>query len=146
MIEETARHAGHVDIVRELIDGSTGIPRHERAAGTVVGYAAGVLGLLYAALSLYWTVGGTVLIDTVGGTIEELALRGGAAAVALGLGATVLKLVASTLAFALVRSRGQARWLLILSALAGFVLIVYGGVLVAVGALVDRARRSTGGR
>jgi hypothetical protein len=112
----------------------------------VVGYAAGVLGLLYAALSLYWTVGGTVLIDTVGGTIEELALRGGGAAVALGLLATVLKLVASALAFALVRSRGQARWLLILSALAGFVLIVYGGVLVAVGALVDRARRSTGGR
>ena len=24
MIEETARHAGHVDIIRELIDGMTG--------------------------------------------------------------------------------------------------------------------------
>ncbi|MDQ1532784.1 MAG: hypothetical protein QOF28_545, partial [Actinomycetota bacterium] len=24
MIEETARHAGHADILRELIDGSTG--------------------------------------------------------------------------------------------------------------------------
>jgi hypothetical protein len=24
MIEETARHAGHMDIVRELIDGKTG--------------------------------------------------------------------------------------------------------------------------
>jgi hypothetical protein len=24
MIEETARHAGHMDIVRELIDGATG--------------------------------------------------------------------------------------------------------------------------
>ena len=24
MIEETARHAGHADIVRELIDGATG--------------------------------------------------------------------------------------------------------------------------
>lgn len=24
MIEETARHAGHMDIVRELIDGTTG--------------------------------------------------------------------------------------------------------------------------
>jgi hypothetical protein len=24
MVEETARHAGHVDIVRELIDGTTG--------------------------------------------------------------------------------------------------------------------------
>lgn len=29
MIEETARHAGHVDIVRELIDGATG--DHQRA-------------------------------------------------------------------------------------------------------------------
>jgi hypothetical protein len=102
----------------------------------VAGYAAGVLGLLYAALSLYWTVGGTMLIETVGGTVEDLALRGGGAAVALGLGATVLKLLAGALAFALVRSRGRVRWLLILSALAGFVLIVYGGVLVAVGALV----------
>jgi hypothetical protein len=25
MIEETARHAGHLDIVRELIDGTTGL-------------------------------------------------------------------------------------------------------------------------
>jgi hypothetical protein len=25
MIEETARHAGHLDIVRELIDGRTGL-------------------------------------------------------------------------------------------------------------------------
>jgi hypothetical protein len=24
MVEETARHAGHVDIVRELLDGATG--------------------------------------------------------------------------------------------------------------------------
>ena len=32
MIEETARHAGHMDILRELIDGATG--DHPRAAGT----------------------------------------------------------------------------------------------------------------
>ncbi|MEU6196372.1 DinB family protein [Streptomyces sp. NPDC047061] len=32
MIEETARHAGHMDIVRELIDGATG--DHPRAAAT----------------------------------------------------------------------------------------------------------------
>jgi hypothetical protein len=29
MLEETARHAGHVDILRELIDGMTG--DHQRA-------------------------------------------------------------------------------------------------------------------
>lgn len=32
MIEETARHAGHLDIVRELIDGATG--DHPRPANT----------------------------------------------------------------------------------------------------------------
>ena len=30
MLEETARHAGHADITRELIDGATGFSRHER--------------------------------------------------------------------------------------------------------------------
>ena len=31
MIEETARHAGHLDIARELIDGTVGLGRDERA-------------------------------------------------------------------------------------------------------------------
>jgi hypothetical protein len=104
--------------------------------GTFAGYAAAALGLLYALLSLYWTFGGTLLIDTVGGAIEDMARRGGPAAIGLGLGATVLKLIGSAVAFALARSRGRMRWLLILAALAAFVLIVYGGVLVGVGALV----------
>ncbi|MFE7245152.1 DUF664 domain-containing protein [Streptomyces sp. NPDC057580] len=34
MIEESARHAGHLDIVRELLDGGTGLgPRQEDASG-----------------------------------------------------------------------------------------------------------------
>jgi uncharacterized damage-inducible protein DinB len=37
MVEETARHAGHMDIVRELIDGATG--DHPRPAATVEGVA-----------------------------------------------------------------------------------------------------------
>jgi hypothetical protein len=104
--------------------------------GIVAGYAATVLGVLYAMVNLYWAVGGTMLLDTVGGEFEEFAKRGGAGAVALGLSACVLKLAGAAVAFALVRSGGRARWLLILAALAGFVLIVYGGVLGAVGALV----------
>ena len=32
LLEETARHAGHADILRELIDGSTGRLPHPRAA------------------------------------------------------------------------------------------------------------------
>lgn len=30
VLEETARHAGHADITRELVDGTTGFSRHER--------------------------------------------------------------------------------------------------------------------
>ncbi len=32
MLEETARHAGHMDIVRELIDGATGDSAHVEAS------------------------------------------------------------------------------------------------------------------
>lgn len=35
MLEEVARHAGHMDIVRELIDGATG--DHDRSASTPTG-------------------------------------------------------------------------------------------------------------
>lgn len=104
--------------------------------GSAAGYAAAVVGLLYAALSLYWGAGGTYWLDTVSGAVEDLAQRGGASAVTVGLGGAALKLVASGVAFALARARGRPRWLLIVAALIGFVLIVYGGVLVAVGALV----------
>ena len=37
MIEETARHAGHMDIVRELIDGMTGDHRTDAADHADVG-------------------------------------------------------------------------------------------------------------
>jgi len=33
MLEETARHAGHADVVRELIDGTTGDHREEQEQG-----------------------------------------------------------------------------------------------------------------
>jgi hypothetical protein len=34
MLEETARHAGHIDILRELIDGATGDHRRDQAETT----------------------------------------------------------------------------------------------------------------
>jgi hypothetical protein len=40
-------------------------------------YAAAVLAFGSAAVSLSWTLGGTVLLDTVGGTLEDLVLVGG---------------------------------------------------------------------
>jgi hypothetical protein len=34
LVEEVARHAGHMDILRELIDGATGDHRREEAAAS----------------------------------------------------------------------------------------------------------------
>ncbi|KAA9159762.1 DUF3995 domain-containing protein [Amycolatopsis acidicola] len=104
--------------------------------GVVAAYAAGVLGSAYALLSIYWTAGGQLLLDTVGGQIEDLARRGGAAAFAIGAGATVLKLIGAAMGFWLAVTHGRPRWLLVLATLAGSLLIVYGGVLVVTGALV----------
>ena len=44
-------------------------PRHRRARTAAV--AAGALGVLYAAISAYWALGGTWLLNTVGGSLEH---------------------------------------------------------------------------
>jgi hypothetical protein len=98
-----------------------------------------VLALLNAVPSFYWTLGGTAGLHTLGGAIEELARTRDPAGVALGLGAGLLKVAGGLLALALVRPWGRAipRRLLGGAAwAAGVVLTAYGGLLVAVGALV----------
>jgi Protein of unknown function (DUF3995) len=102
-------------------------------------YAACALAWLYAVPSFYWTLGGTAGLDTVGGAIEELARTRDPAGIALGLGAGVLKVAGGLLALALVRPWGRAvprRLLLGTAWTASVVLTCYGGLLVAVGALV----------
>jgi hypothetical protein len=102
-------------------------------------YAACALALLSAVPSFYWALGGTVGLDTVGGAIEELARTRDPAGVALGIGAGVLKVAGALLALALVRPWGRAvprRLLLVVVGVASVVLTAYGGLLVAVGALV----------
>src|SRR5215207_6982161 len=102
-------------------------------------YAACALALLYAVPSFYWALGGTAGLDTVGGAIEELSRSRDPAGIALGLGAGVLKVAGALLALALVRpwGRGIPRRLLLGAAwAASTVLTAYGGLLVAVGALV----------
>lgn len=102
-------------------------------------YAACALALLSAIPSFYWAAGGTIGLDTVGGAIEELARARDPAGVALGLGAGVLKVAGGVLALALVRpwGRGVPRRLLGgVAWAASAVLTLYGGLLVAVGALV----------
>jgi hypothetical protein len=102
-------------------------------------YAACALALLYAVPSFYWALGGTAGLDTVGGEIEQLGRSRDPAGVALGLGAGVLKVAGGLLALVLVRPWGRAiprRLLLGAAWAASTVLTAYGGLLVAVGALV----------
>jgi hypothetical protein len=110
-------------------------PRRARSAARL---AAG-LAFASAAVSLYWTVGGTVLLDTVGGAIEDLARDRSLGAVALGTTTVLLKVAAGILSLALVRvSVGgrRRRFLLLANGVASAVLCVWGGANVIVGALV----------
>jgi hypothetical protein len=102
-------------------------------------YAACALALLSAVPSFYWALGGTAGLDTVGGAIEELGRAHDPRGVALGAAAGVLKVAGGLLALALVRPWGRAvprRLLLGAAWAASVVLVGYGGLLEAVGALV----------
>jgi hypothetical protein len=114
-------------------------PTARSRVGAWAGYAACALALLSAVSSFYWAFGGTAGLDTVGGAIEDLARSHDARGLALAVGAGILKVAAGLLALALVRPWGRAapRRLLLGVAWAGStVLTAYGGLLVAVGALV----------
>ena len=102
-------------------------------------YAAAVLAFASALVSLYWTLGGTLLLDTVGGTFEDLAREHSGAAIALGILVVLVKVVGGLLALALVQPWGAriGRRLLLLSGLVGsMILVLYGGVYVLLGGLV----------
>lgn len=114
-------------------------PQGRDSAPNAAAYGAALLAFLYAAVSSYWTLGGTALLATVGGRFVELARRGGPAVLALGLLVVGLKVAGALLALALVRPWGRRlpQRLLVSTALGGgVVLALYGGVLVLVGALV----------
>jgi Protein of unknown function (DUF3995) len=100
---------------------------------------AGGLAFASAAVSCYWTAGGTFLLDTVGGAIEELARERSLGAVALGAATVVLKIVAGFLALALPHPPADAfrrRALILANGVASAILCSWGGVNVVVGALV----------
>jgi|1186.fasta_scaffold69117_2 hypothetical protein len=108
--------------------------RARRAARLAAGLA-----FASAALSLYWTAGGTWLLDTVGGAIEDLARERSPAALALGAAAVLLKVAAGVLALALVHLPGggrRRRLVLLANGAASAVLCLWGGANVVVGALV----------
>jgi hypothetical protein len=108
--------------------------RGRRAARLAAGLA-----FASAALSVYWTAGGTLLLDTVGGAIEDLARERSLGAVALGTATVLLKVAAGILALALVRvprTGRRRRFLLVANGAASAILCLWGGANVVVGALV----------
>lgn len=109
-----------------------------RRARWAARFAAG-LAFASAAVTLYWTVGGTLLLDSVGGAIEDLARDRSLGAVALGTTTVLLKIAAGVLSLALIRvSVGgrRRRFLLLTNGVASAILCVWGGANVIVGALV----------
>jgi hypothetical protein len=101
--------------------------------------AAAVLAFASAAVSLFWTLGGTAGLDTVGGAIEDLARDRSTPAIALGATVVALKLAAGVLALALTRAPAaplRRRALLVAGGFASAILTLWGGAKVLVGALV----------
>ena len=96
--------------------------------------AAG-LAFASAAVSAYWTLGGTRLLDTVGGAIEDLARDRSPGALALGATTVVLKAAAGLLALELGRRPGR-RLVRVANGLVSAILCLWGGANVVVGALV----------
>ncbi len=109
------------------------------AVGAVTAYAAAIVALAYALMSLYWALGGHALVSTIGGYAGQFARRGGALPVLAALAVMLAKVAGGLLALALVRPWGRVvprGWLLIGSAGASVLLVVYGGLNVLLGALV----------
>jgi len=94
----------------------------------------------FAAVSAYWAVGGTWLLDTLGGSLERQTRAGGASAVVVLLTVAVVKLVAAVLPLLALRRLTRSAWDRYAWALAwaeAAVLTVYGVVYTGVGLLVQ---------
>jgi hypothetical protein len=113
---------------------------HRADPGLGLAWAACVVGVLYAAVSVYWGLGGTWLVDTVGGSLAKAGRAHSAGVILAVWAAAVLKLIAAVLpVLALGAIVGFARrhqaW--ILAWIAAAILILYGLVLTVVGLLVQ---------
>ncbi|MGN6871554.1 MAG: DUF3995 domain-containing protein [Solirubrobacteraceae bacterium] len=112
-------------------------------------YLASALAIASAGVSMFWTLGGTLLLDTVGGSIEKFARTRAPSALALGTATSLAKLGTALLALALVRPWGRRVPDRVLQGVNGFasaVLVVWGGANVLVGGLaLTGAASSSGG-
>lgn len=104
---------------------------------------AAALGLGSAAISGYWALGGTGLLDTIGGAIERWGRQRGPSVLAALVAITVLKLgVALAAAVVVGLPAGLPAWTRgrvprVLSWIAAIVLLLYGSVLTVAGWLVQ---------
>ena len=114
---------------------------YARASGLGAAWAALALGLLYAAASVYWGLGGSWLLDTVGASLAPPD-RSASAAVVLAVWCSVgLKVIAAVLPLLAVgagAARVRRRYLIrALACVEAAILTVYGLNLTAVGLLVQ---------
>jgi hypothetical protein len=101
-------------------------------------YLASALAIASASLSVFWTFGGTWLLDTVGGAIEKLARTRSPSALALGTATALAKIGAGLLALALVRPWGRYvpdRTLVGANVIVSAVLVTWGAANVLIGGL-----------
>ena len=97
--------------------------------GRWTGFAAAAVAFAFAAVSLYWALGGRALLDTLGGEIERRARAGDDVLLAANAVGVVLKLLGGVLALALVQPWGERlprRPLLVVAWAGAAVLTVYG--------------------
>jgi len=78
-------------------------------SGLRLALAGMLLGLLYAALSVYWGLG-TTLLDTVGGSLERGGRAGDLVVVLALWAAVVLKVIAAVLPLLAIYCLGGMRW------------------------------------
>lgn len=105
-----------------------------------VAWAAMILGLLYAAVSVYWGLGGTALLDTVGGSLERGGRAGDPAVFLVLWAAVVLKIVAAFLPLLVIYRLGSPKWrrlVVVLTWIEAAILVLYGLVLTTVGLMVQ---------
>jgi Protein of unknown function (DUF3995) len=112
--------------------------RSASKARTAAGVAA-LLGLGHAAVSAYWALGGTALLDTVGGSLEEWARDAEPELLAALWVVVIVKVGAAALGPLLVWDGGPSRLPMRLvrglAWTATVVLVAYGGILTLTGLL-----------
>ncbi len=114
--------------------------------GQAAARAALVVGLAYAAISVYWAIGGTWLLNTVGISLSRPGQSGHAVALLAVWGAAVLKVIAAILPALAVRLStkrpddtryGLKKPVRVLSWIEAMILTVYGLILTAAGLLIQ---------